>query len=142
MFCKVFYPIKVNKLFSLKIHRQSNDYTNRLLYCRRAAHRDIWKIKKSGFGHFNMDTDSSLPTPFHRGHILVLRYGTFLFFNGHCEKICSGGLSSLSVVGRSVSVVFEIQHDDILTEIDVIEICECLERADDICLRKFFVRSI
>ena len=39
--------------------------------------------------------------------------------------------------GDLLPVVFEIQHDDILTEIDVIEICECLERADDICLRKF-----
>ena len=39
--------------------------------------------------------------------------------------------------GDLLPVVFEIQHDDILTEIDVIEICECLGRADDICLRKF-----
>ena len=29
--------------------------------------------------------------------------------------------------GDLFPVVFEIQHDDILTEIDVIEICECLE---------------
>ena len=40
-------------------------------------------------------------------------------------------------LGVLLPVVFEIQHDDILVEVDVIEICECLERADDICLRKF-----
>ena len=39
--------------------------------------------------------------------------------------------------GDLLPVVFEIQHDDILAEVDVIEICERLERADDICLRKF-----
>ena len=44
--------------------------------------------------------------------------------------------------GDLLPVVFEIQHDDILAEVDIIEICECLERADDICLRKFsFVDS-